>query len=248
MIKPEVLTPEDDVTLIAHIFEAPLVTKGWSWFPLTQLITWLIMAREAGRVHPDRSWFQRFKVAAVTMPILLGSEWCHNLAHAAAAKWVGKPVDVIRVNLGMPLLVYYDLEDPTVTPRQHVFRSLGGPLVNLIFLAVSGSLHRFTAFGSIARDAVDAARGVNLTLLLAGLLPQPWLDGGAALKWVMVEKGQTLEKAEETVRVVNGAMAVGLGIAAVTALKRSKKTLGVFLGAMTALSIGVAVGALREKA
>ena len=48
------------------------------------------------------------------MPIVLGSEWCHNLAHAAAARAIGKPVDAIRITWGMPLLVYYDINDKNV--------------------------------------------------------------------------------------------------------------------------------------
>jgi Zn-dependent protease len=247
MIKPEVLSIEDNVTLLAHVFDAPLVTKGWSWIPLTQLVTWLIMVREAGRLHPNRSWFERMRVAGVTMPVILGSEWIHNLAHAAAARWVGKPVDAIRINFGMPLLVYHDLEDPTVAPRQHVLRALGGPLVNLIFLVVASCVRPFTAFGSLARDAVDAGRGVNLTLLIAGLLPQPWLDGGAALKWLLVDRGRALTEADAVVRKANGAAAFGLGAAAVRALEKGQKLLGASLSLMAGLSLAVAIGALREK-
>ena len=111
-------SPTPDIQTLGHLLDAPLVAKGWTWFPLTQFITWLLMAREAGRLHPDRSWSERLSIAALTMPLILGSEWAHNLAHAAAAKAVGKPVDAIRIAFGMPMLVYHDIEDPTVTPRR----------------------------------------------------------------------------------------------------------------------------------
>jgi hypothetical protein len=78
MIKPQVLSPEEDVHVIATLFDAPLVTKGLSWLPLTQGITWAIMAREAGRLHPQRSWLQRLVVGGMTMAVILGSEWCRH--------------------------------------------------------------------------------------------------------------------------------------------------------------------------
>ena len=136
MIKPEIVSPGESVNQVGEIFEAPLVTKGWTWFPLTEIVVFGIMAREAGRLHPERSWLTRFGVAALTMPVILGSEWCHNLAHAAAAKIVRHPVDAIRVVWGMPLLVYHDIEDASVTPREHIVRAIGGPVINTIFFGL----------------------------------------------------------------------------------------------------------------
>jgi Zn-dependent protease len=188
------------------------------------------------------------------MSAILGSEWCHNLAHAAAARLVGKPVDAIRINLGMPLLVYYDIEDPTVTPRQHVCRALGGPLINLYLLVVSVFFRGFTRPGTMARDIIDAVRGMNLFLVIAGLQPQPWLDGGVMLKWSLVAKGHTLEDAERKVRQANGAAAAGLGIAAAVAFngygvfKKNRKRWGWLFGLLAALSLATATGFLKEKA
>jgi len=74
------------------------------------------MAWVAKKRVPERSWLQSLGIGALTMLVVLGSEWCHNLAHAAAARMVGKPMDAIRITWGMPLVVYYDINDENVTP------------------------------------------------------------------------------------------------------------------------------------
>lgn len=248
MIKPQVLSPEDDVNVVATLFDAPLVTKGFSWLPLTQAVTWWIMTREAGRQHPQWSWLQRLGVGGMTMAVILGSEWCHNLAHAAAAQSVGHPTDAIRVNLGMPLLVYYDVEDPNVAPRHHLVRALGGPLVNALIWGSAFLLRRFTRDGSVARDVADAAVHMNAFLCLVGMLPIPYLDGGAVLKWTLVENGQSPAAADETVKKASTLTAPGLAGASVLAFKRRKRFLGGVLALLGATALLVGTGMLREEA
>lgn len=254
MVRSEVLSRHDETRVVGYVFGAPLITRGCSWIPLAQAATWLIMSREAGRLHPERSIGKRLEAGGLAMFAILGSEWCHNLAHAAAARLVGKPVDAIRINLGMPLLVYYDIEDPTVTPQQHICRASGGPLINLFLLAVSACFRRFTRPGTMAQDTADAVRGINLFLVIAGLLPQPWLDGGVILKWGLVAKGYTLEGADEKVRRANGVVAAGLGIAAAAAFKGNaasrpnSRRWGWLFGLLAALSLATATGLLKEKA
>jgi hypothetical protein len=210
MIKPAMLSPQDEVNEFAHIFDAPLVTKGWTWLPVTQLVTWAIMFREAGRLRPN---------------------------------WT----DAIRLNWGMPLLVYYDTEDPGVTPRQHVVRALGGPLVNIFFWGFAAFFRRFTTSGTLAREVADIATNTNLFLIVAGMTPQPWFDGGTALKWALVTRGQTLAGADRTVRHVNSVAAAGMGIGAVVARNKRRPLLAAFLALMAALSLSVATGLFREK-
>jgi Zn-dependent protease len=247
MIKPEVIRPDDDFDVIVHVFEAPLVVKGRTWYPLTQVITWLVMAREAGRLYPERRWRERLLVASATMPVILGSEWCHNLAHAAAAKLVGHPVDAIRITWGMPMLVYHDIEDTQVTPRQHIVRSLGGPIFNLVIGLPGIIFRKYNRKGSPGRDIADALTWTNFFLAIVGMVPQPWLDGGAVLKWALVERGNTLEEADETVRKVNYPAAAGMGIGAAVAFKQGKKLLGWVLSLLAAISIGTAAGWYKEK-
>ena len=245
------ITPEDisqgKVDFIGQVFDAPLVAKGKTWLPLTQLAAWGIMVREVGRKYPEWNWWTRIWVGALSMGVMLGSEWCHNLAHAAAAKWINKPVDCIRVSWGMPLLVYYDIEDLDVTPRQHIIRSLGGPVINAILLGVATISKYFTRDNSPVRNVVNAAVGTNIFLIATGMTPIPFFDGGAVLKWGLVDRGQTLEEADLTVRKVNAVSGAGMGVGAALALKKHKKLLGAFLACMAALSLGVATGLFKEK-
>jgi Zn-dependent protease len=247
MIKPEALAPDKEFTTVGQIFDTPLVVVGKTWFPLTEIIVWGIMVREAGRLHPERSWLTRLGVAALTMPVILGSEWCHNLAHAAAAKWVGHPADAIRVTWGMPLLVYYDIEDTKVTPRKHIIRALGGPVTNLIFFGISAPLQLLTKFGSPARDVANVAIGMNAFLFLGGMLPIPGIDGGAALKWALIEKGQTPSQADNTIRKVDAFTAAGLGAGAAVAFKKRKHLLGGIFAMFAGIALVVATGLLKEK-
>jgi Zn-dependent protease len=239
------LTEEFD--FVGNVFDAPLVTKGKTWLPITQVILWLIMVKEAGRLHPNRSTLQRIGIAVVTMPTILGSEWLHNLAHTYAAKMVGHPVDAIRVSWGMPLLIYHDIEDQNVSPRNHVIRSSGGPILNLILWGSGSIMRRFSSEGSAGRDIADALIGTNAFLFLAGMIPQPWLDGGAILKWALVDKGDTLEGADEKVRAANYTAAAIMGITSAAAWKKKKKLISGTLAALTGLSLLTAIGILKEK-
>ncbi len=247
MIKPEIISPNESVNQIGKIFDAPLVTKGWSWLPLAEIMVLGMMTQEAGRLHPERNWRVRLGVAALTMPVILGSEWVHNLAHAAAAKWVGHPVDAIRVTWGMPLLVYHDIEDPNVTPKQHIVRALGGPMINTLFFGIAALWRTCTKPKSISRDVVNAAAGMNAFLVLGSLLPIPGIDGGAALKWALVEKGQTPTQADETIRKVDAVTAVGLGSGAIIAFKERKRLLGGIFAMFAGFALVIATGLLKEK-
>lgn len=247
MIKPEIVSPGESVNQVGEIFEAPLVTKGRTWLPLAEIAVWVMMIREAGRLHPERNWITRLGVAALNMPVILGSEWCHNLAHAAAAKWVGHPVDAIRITWGMPLLVYHDLEDAKVTPQEHIIRALGGPLINTVFLGVAALLRPLTHPKSIARDVANAALGMNAFLILGGLLPIPGIDGGAALKWALVDRGQTPAQADATIRKVDAVASMGLGAGAAVALKKRKHLIGGIFAMFAGFAFVIATGLLKEK-
>ena len=238
MIKPVIVSPDEDVYIVTKIFDAPLVTKGWTWLPLTEIIVLGIIIRETGT---------RLGVAALTMLVILGSEWCHNLAHAAAAKMVGHPVDCIRITWGMPLLVYHDIEDADVAPQAHIVRALGGPIINTIFFVTAVFLRRLTKPKSTARDVVNAALGMNAFLVLGGMLPIPGIDGGAVLKWALVDKGQTSKQADEIIRKIDIVTAAELGVGAALAFKKRKHWLGGIFAMFAAFALAIGTGLLREK-
>jgi Zn-dependent protease len=246
MKKPAVVHPTDEVTTVGTVFNTPLVAKGKTWYPVTQLITWPIMAWVAKKRLPERSWLQSLGIGALTMPIVLGSEWCHNLAHAAAACMVGKPMDAIRITWGMPLIVYYDINDETVTPRQHITRALGGPVFNILVLPVALLIKHHTDPQSVTRDMVNAAVGTNAFLPAVGLLPIPGIDGGPILKWSLVEKGQTPKEADMTVRKVDGVLGVLLTLAGILSLKKRRWLVGGLLMQLAALALSIALGIFKE--
>ena len=247
MQKPAVVKPSDEVTTVGSVFGAPMVVKGITWLPLTQFAVWLIMSWLAGRGRPDRSWCKRLGIGALTMSTILGSEWCHNLAHAAAARYVGKPMDALRIAWGMPLVVYHDVNDESVTPRQHTIRALGGPLCNALILPFALLLRKFARQGSVLGDVANAAVGMNTFLSTASLLPIPGIDGGPILKWSLVERGSTPEEADDLVTGVDRIVGGGLGVAAGIALVKRRRFLGLILAMFSVLALAVGFGLVREQ-
>lgn len=247
MIKPQVVSPRDDVQIVGRVFDTPLVVKGGTWFPLVQLAAWPILAWLAGRRVPERSLGERLAIGALTMPAVLGSEWCHNLAHAAAARLVGKPMDAIRIVWGMPLLVYYDINDTSVTPRQHIRRALGGPLFNALVWALARVLKPFVRTTSVERELIDMVENTNAFLAGVGMLPIPGIDGGPILKWSLVERGCTIEQADQAVRKVDGVLGVALGGVGALALKRRRWLEGGLMVMLAATALSMAMGILKEQ-
>jgi Zn-dependent protease len=244
--KPAAVKPTDEVIRVGRMFKTPLVVKGNTWLPLAELAVWPVMAWLAGRGRSDRGWWKRLAIGASTTVVVLGSEWCHNLAHAAAAMLVGKPMDALRIVWGMPLVVYYDIGDQSVTPCEHILRALGGPLCNALILPLALSFRRSTRQGSALRDVADVAVGMNTFLCTASLLPIPGIDGGPILKWWLVGRGRTPQAADETVKGVNWALSGGLGIAAGVALKRRRWLLGTILALFAGLALAVGLGLIEE--
>jgi hypothetical protein len=147
----------------------------------------------------------------------------------------------------MPLLVYHDIEDPHITPRTHIIRALGGPIINTIFLGIALILSRMIKKETIAQDVVNAALGMNAFLVLAGMLPIPGIDGGVVLKWALVDKGQTSAQADEIIRQMDIATATALGVGAAQAFKRHKRFLGGILTMFAGIALVTGIGLLREK-
>jgi Zn-dependent protease len=246
MKKPAAVRPADEVTRVGRVFSTPLVVKGNTWLPLTELAIWPVMAWLAGRGYSDRGRGARLAIGAVTTAVILGSEWCHNLAHATAAMLVGKPMDALRIVWGMPLVVYYDIGDQSVTPRQHILRALGGPLCNALILPLALLSRAYTRQGSAWRDVANVAVGMNAFLCTASLLPIPGIDGGPIVKWWLVGRGHTPQRADETVKGVNRALSGGLGVAAAVALKRRRRFLGSILALFAGLALAFGLGLIEE--
>jgi Zn-dependent protease len=174
-------------------------------------------------------------------------EWSHNFAHAAAASRIGKPMDALRITWGTPLVIYYDINDPSVSPRQHILRALGGPVFNTLLLPVALFLRQQTKPKSIAREMTDSAVGMNLFLCTVSMLPIPGLDGGPILKWSLVEHGRSNEKADHVVRRVNSVLGVIVGMVSMLSLIKGKKLLGIICAPFAALMLAIGSGFVREQ-
>jgi Zn-dependent protease len=247
MKKPAVVSPSDEVTQIGTIFDTPIIVKGKTWLPAAGLIIWVFTTWLAGRRRPERRLYQRAGVGLLTMPIILGLEWCHNFAHAAAAHLIGKPMDAMRILWGMPMVVYYDINDTSVAPRQHIFRALGGPVFNASLLPFAFLLRNRTDPNSIARDLTDTAVGMDAFLSIVSLLPIPGIDGGPILKWSLVEYGATPDEADARVRKVNSLMSVFLGISSAVAIRKKQGFIAGLLALFAGLALAIGTGLLREQ-
>lgn len=241
----EGLYPEG-TRVVGEIFDTPLTVWKFSWFPLSQLAAWIILTRNTARKKPDRATISWTVEGLLKMVVMLGSEWCHNLAHAFSAKAVGKPMDQMRIQAGMPRCIYNELNDQSVSPRQHIIRSLGGPIFNLIMVPITATLSLISRPGSIVRDTAKTAFQTNLFLSSISLLPIPGIDGGPILKWSLVERGYEIKDAEKVVQQVNGPLAVILGLFSSWAFSRKKILAGLFSGMLAGISLSVFAGWIKE--
>jgi Zn-dependent protease len=247
MIKPSILEQDDHATTVGHVFGTPFVVKGITWLPILESVSWLILSRLADRKHPDWSLQKKVSAGAISTIIIFGSEWCHSLAHTAVAYRIGKPVDAIRIVWGTPLLVYYDIDDQTVSPRQHILRASGGPVFNALLIPFCWITKHLTQEDTLIQYAANFALGTNSVLSTISLLPIPGIDGGPILKWSLVERGRSGEEADEIVKNVNLALGSGLGVAAGAAFKKKRKWFGLAMAAFAATSLAIGLGLLKEQ-
>ena len=247
MISPSFLDPEDEVTVLGHVFGTPLVVKDKTWLPFAEVVVWIGTALWAGVLQPTRTWGERILIGGLWMPLVLGMEWCHNFAHAAAARLVGKPMDALLINYGSPLCIYHDIEDPKVTPNQHISRALGGPIFNALMLPVVLFLRRWVKPDSLAAQTLKVMFETNLFLSTVAFVPLPALDGGPILKWSLVKQGQTPAEADEIVNRANGVAAIGLAAGARRSFRKGNRFYGFMFAQLALMAFGFAVGLIKEK-
>jgi hypothetical protein len=238
---------QNSTEVIDMLGETELTRQGLTWLPVSQFIVWGVLSREARNQNPDRSWFRSGVEGFCKMVVMLGSEWGHNLAHLSASNLIGKPMDQFRIQLGMPRCVYHQLNDPDVEPREHVVRSLGGPIFNMMVLPLTCLARRLTKPDSIAGATARTAFQTNLFLGLISLLPIPGIDGAPILKWSLVERGKTIPEADEVVRNANGPLALILGLASSLAFLKKKPLAGFFSLMLGGISLSVFTGLLKEE-
>jgi len=232
--------------IIGRLFGTPVTIRGITWLPLTPLVMWGIMTRVSQKKRPEDGFSRHITEGALTSIAILGSEWCHNLAHAYIAGWIGKPMDELQIQFGMPRCRYEEINDREVTPRQHIIRSLGGPLINLLLIPLTALAKLLAKPGTIARETAKAALQTNGFLLVVSLLPIPGIDGGPILKWSLVERGYEIEEADQVVQRVNGPLSLLLGLFSSVAFLNKKNLAGIFSALLALISLGVFTGKIKE--
>jgi Zn-dependent protease len=237
----------EEVRVVGYLGDTPVVVRGHTWLPLTQLATFLVIFWYNSRRSMKRSMGERIALAGLTSTAILGSEWAHNLAHWTISHKLHKSMDEFQILFGMPRCIYYDLNDPAVTPHQHILRSLAGPLLNASLIPLLVRLRKGCQPGSMAHEIWDAAVGMNVFLATVSLLPIPGIDGGPILKWSLVDQGKTPEQADQVVQNINGPLAVLLGLGSIFAYLRRKRFWALLLGMLSSLALGVFLGWIQES-
>lgn len=233
--------------IITYIGATPVTVHGKTWFPLIQLFIWFLFTRNTSKQKPDSSLFHWVYEGLLKMGVMLGSEWCHNLAHLVASNLINKPMDQLRIQFGMPRCIYHEINDLEVTPCQHLVRSLGGPVINLILLPITGFFRLITKPDSIAGETAKTAYHTNLFLSLVSWLPIPGIDGGPILKWSLVERGHTIEEADKVVQKVNGPLAILLGLFSSREFAKKNILMGAMSAMLGLISLSIFTGWLKEE-
>ncbi len=246
MMMPSNREAKDQPTVIGRKFNAPLVVYGSTGLPLFELVAWGLFSIFAGQENPHWSSGKKGLAGLLSTVAFFGTEWCHDLAHAAGASWIGKPADAIRILFGTPLLIYHDVNDQSVTPTQHMLRSMGGPILNALMAPVWWLAHRFTHQGTFTRYIIDFGMGANLLLGLGALLPIPFLDGGTLLKWSLVRKGCSLAQAEDAVRKANLAVGASLAVTSGVMLNKRRSLQAAIALGLAAATLAIGTGLLKE--
>jgi hypothetical protein len=228
-------------TTLYHFNGVPVMAQPDFWpypFLLTGLLAWV-----AGRRKPERSWLERLGVGLLAMTVATFADIGHAMAHTISARLAGAPMDEILLSSGMPRTLYQDNEVP---PQTHIRRSLGGPIFSLTCFALSLMWWRNSPRGSLSHDLAEASLAGHSFILLGSMAPLPMVDGGIILKWKLVEAGQSVEQADQSVHKTSlslGAALIGLG--GLLGLFSKRKRVGGLLAAGGAAGIAAGLGWLK---
>ncbi|MCA9970547.1 MAG: hypothetical protein KC425_10050, partial [Anaerolineales bacterium] len=125
--------------------------------------------------------------------------------HTVSARLAGAPMDVILLGADMPRTLYFDNQ---VTPRQHIGRSLGGPVYSGPGLLLGIGWLLLAPDGTAVRYLGEVWALAHGGIFLGAFAPLQIVDGGVILKWALVLRGHGEAQAERIVR----RLAVGVGV------------------------------------
>lgn len=186
----------------------------------------------------DARALARLRHGLFMMLAYLANDVVHTGGHIISSRYAHAPMDQFHLAAPMPKTVYTNND---VSPRQHKLRAIGGPVASGLALLLCGLWRPFTRPGSALRELLTLEMWMYTLVGVFALLPIPFVDGGSLLKWTLVERGQSPEQAEETVKQTNlGLSAVfGAGGLILALLRRWKLAAGMMVGAVQFLAIGL---------
>jgi hypothetical protein len=108
--------------------------------------------------------------------ILIGMNVIHTIGHILSGKLAGAPMKANLVTATFHVNLYPD-DPPSLPPRIHLRRALGGPLLNIMVGLLALLVNSFLQVGWISFFGL-----ANCIVALWCLLPLPGLDGSVLMK------------------------------------------------------------------
>jgi Zn-dependent protease len=108
--------------------------------------------------------------------ILIGMNVIHTIGHILSGKTVGAPMKANLVTATFHVNLYPD-DPPSLPPRIHLRRALGGPLLNILVGSVALLINSLNQVGWVRFFGL-----ANCIVALWCLLPLPGLDGSVLMK------------------------------------------------------------------
>ncbi len=178
-----------------------------SFWPMW-LSSWPALIWLAKRRGPERPWSECLLLGTAALPIPITADVGHALAHTVSARLAGAPMDEIRLAADMPRTIYFDSD---ISPDAHRIRASGGPVFSGLGFLLSLLLRCATKQGTAGRELADIACASHGFLFAGSLMPLKIVDGGTLLKWTLIDRGSTVEEADNQVK--RAGIAAGLAVA-----------------------------------
>ena len=203
----------DNVPTIFTFNGVPVKTRRGFW-PMVILV-WALLALIGTWRWPGQSILAYVLVGGVGLLLGMLVDVGHACAHTIGAKMAHAPTALILLGADMPRTLYTD--EPK-RPRQHIARSMGGPIYSWIGIGIGLLALNLTAPQTAARYLAEIWTFGNTMIGVAIFAPLPIVDGGVILKWLLVIGGQNEAQADKIVRRIDVALMVlllvGAGVAA----------------------------------
>jgi Zn-dependent protease len=218
---------------LAVIDDTPFVIQPKTMIGLAMIG---VAAYVAARLHRPRwsrpsqivlalFWFTLYEIA----------DSLHSIGHIRSARQVGAKMDQVLLVWGIQVTQYSQSD---VTPRQHIGRAIGGPLMTGALTLSAMPL--YTLFGRIPiiGALVECWLICNALILTAALTPTPNFDGASILKWATVIRTGEEALGDEAVQQAGSLVIAGFGLASLLLILRGK-----WRASLGALGAGIAAAA-----